>query len=214
MRLRNIPAAAPAVEASPWCIKDAASHRGCWNELFQNEHPIHLEIGMGKGQFLMQLAAAHPQINYIGMERYHSVLYRALQKFEEQPLSNLCFLCEDAARLPEFFAPAEIAQIYLNFSDPWPKDRHARRRLTSRQFLERYDAVLAPGGCIEFKTDNTGLFDFSLEECQAAGWNLVACTRDLHHDESMNQDNIMTEYEERFSGKGNPICKMVIRHTP
>lgn len=213
MRLRNIPAAAPAVEASPWCVKDAPSHRGHWNELFEKEQPLHMEIGMGKGQFIMQLAAAHPEVNYIGMERYDSVLYRALQKFNENPLPNLRFLCEDAARLPEFFTPGELAQIYLNFSDPWPKDRHAKRRLTSRQFLERYDAVLAPGGSIEFKTDNVGLFDFSLAEAETAGWTLEACTRDLHHDPDMNRGNIMTEYEERFSGKGNPICKLILRHT-
>ena len=195
MRLRNIPAAAPAVEASDLCIKDAVSHKGHWNEIFGNDHPIRIEIGMGKGRFIMNLAARNPDINYLGMERYESVLYRGLQKLEENPLPNLRLLCEDAALLPDFFEKGELDRIYLNFSDPWPKDRHAKRRLTSRQFLERYDQVL--------------LFDFSLEEIDAAGWNLDAFTRDLHHDAAMNEGNIMTEYEEKFSSRGNPICKLI-----
>lgn len=209
MRLRNIPAAAPAVEASDLCIKDAASHKGHWNEIFGNDHPIRIEIGMGKGRFIMDLAARNPDINYLGMERYESVLYRGLQKLEENPLPNLRLLCEDAALLPDFFEKGELDRIYLNFSDPWPKDRHAKRRLTSRQFLERYDKVLKGDGQIEFKTDNVGLFDFSLEEIDAAGWNLDAFTRDLHHDTAMNEGNIMTEYEEKFSSRGNSICKLI-----
>lgn len=209
MRLRNIQAAAPAVEASDLCIKDAASHKGHWNEIFGNDHPIRIEIGMGKGRFIMDLAARNPDINYLGMERYESVLYRGLQKLEENPLPNLRLLCEDAALLPDFFEKGELDRIYLNFSDPWPKDRHAKRRLTSRQFLERYDKVLKGDGQIEFKTDNVGLFDFSLEEIDAAGWNLDAFTRDLHHDTAMNEGNIMTEYEEKFSSRGNPICKLI-----
>ena len=209
MRLRNIPAAAPAVEASDLFIKDAASHKRHWNEIFGNDHPIRIEIGMGKGRFIMDLAARNPDINYLGMERYESVLYRGLQKLEENPLPNLRLLCEDAALLPDFFEKGELDRIYLNFSDPWPKDRHAKRRLTSRQFLECYDKVLKGDGQIEFKTDNVGLFDFSLEEIDAAGWNLDAFTRDLHHDTAMNEGNIMTEYEEKFSSRGNPICKLI-----
>ena len=157
----------------------------------------------------MELARRNPDINYLGMERYESVLYRGLQKLEENPMPNLRLLCEDAALLPDFFEKGELDRIYLNFSDPWPKDRHAKRRLTSRQFLERYDKVLKDDGQIEFKTDNVGLFDFSLEEIDAAGWNLDAFTRDLHHDDAMNEGNIMTEYEEKFSSRGNPICKLI-----
>ena len=209
MRLRNIPGANEAVAASPYCIQDAAEHRGQWHAFFENDHPIHIEIGMGKGRFLMDLAALHPEINYIGIERYTSVLLRAVQKMDTLQLPNVHFLCEDAAKLPEIFAPEEVDRIYLNFSDPWPKDRHAKRRLTSRQFLERYDKVLKGDGQIEFKTDNVGLFDFSLEEIDAAGWNLDAFTRDLHHDTAMNEGNIMTEYEEKFSSRGNPICKLI-----
>lgn len=157
----------------------------------------------------MSLAKEHPDINYIGIERYTSVLLRALQKMELEPLDNLKFLCIDAATLPDIFAAGEVDKIYLNFSDPWPKDRHAKRRLTSRTFLERYNAILAPEGHIEFKTDNRGLFDFSLEEIPQAGWKIDAYTFDLHHDDSMNQGNIMTEYEEKFSSLGNPICKLI-----
>lgn len=210
MRLRNVPAAAPAIAESEYCIKNAAELKGSWNSIFENDAPIHIEIGMGKGRFIMALAAENPDINYIGMERYDSVLYRALQKMEENPLPNLRFLCEDATSLPDFFEKGEIDRIYLNFSDPWPKDRHAKRRLTSRQFLERYDQVLADSGRIEFKTDNESLFDFSLDEVAQSKWNLDAVTRDLHHDPQMCQGNIMTEYEEKFSSMGNPIYKMII----
>ncbi|MCI5621274.1 MAG: tRNA (guanosine(46)-N7)-methyltransferase TrmB [Lachnospiraceae bacterium] len=210
MRLRNIPAAAPAIAESEYCMKNPAELKGIWNRVYGNDFPIHIEIGMGKGRFIMELAAENPDINYIGMERYDSVLYRALQKMEERPLPNLRFLCEDAALLPDFFEKGEISKIYLNFSDPWPKDRHAKRRLTSRQFLERYDQVLSDDGQIEFKTDNQGLFDFSLDEVEQSKWNLDAVTRDLHHDAQLCEGNIMTEYEEKFSSMGNPIYKMII----
>ena len=209
MRLRNIKGADEAVANSPFCIHTPTEHKGIWKSLFSNDHPLHIEIGMGKGQFIMSLAKEHPDINYIGIERYTSALLRALQKMELEPLDNLKFLCIDAATLPDIFAAGEVDKIYLNFSDPWPKDRHAKRRLTSRTFLERYNAILAPEGHIEFKTDNRGLFDFSLEEIPQAGWKIDAYTFDLHHDNAMNQGNIMTEYEEKFSSLGNPICKLI-----
>ena len=146
---------------------------------------------------------------------YDSVLLRALQKREAlaqdgQTLSNLMFMRMDARLLPKVFEKGEVAKIYLNFSDPWPKARHASRRLTSREFLARYDKVLKEDGVIEFKTDNRELFEFSLEEVPEAGWKLLAHTFDLHHDEEMVKGNVMTEYEEKFSSMGNPICKMVI----
>ncbi len=209
MRLRNIPGAGEAVEKSPYCISDPVSYRGRWQDVFPSPGPLHIEIGMGKGRFLMELASLHPGIRYLGVERYSSVLLRALQKMEQAPLLNLKFLCMDAADLLLVFSPGEVSRIYLNFSDPWPKDRHARRRLTSRQFLERYAAVLSEDGQIEFKTDNQDLFTFSLEEIPAAGWKLLASTRDLHHDPVLMEGNIMTEYEEKFSSLGNPICKLI-----
>ena len=214
MRLRNIPGADDAILNSEYCIKNPEEQKGHWQDCFETAQPLHIEIGMGKGRFLMALAQKNPQINYIGIERYTSVLLRAVQKREQLPteeaLPNLLYLCIDASELPEIFAKDEVAKIYLNFSDPWPKDRHARRRLPSKEFLARYDQILVPDGKVEFKTDNRGLFDFALEQREIAGWNLDGCTFDLHHDENMNEGNVMTEYEEKFSSMGNPIYKMII----
>lgn len=210
MRLRNIKGAGEVIEANEFVIKNPEEYKGRWNEIFQNNHPIQIEIGMGKGQFIMELARQKKEINFIGIERYSSVLLRALQKHEETELTNLYFLCIDARTLEDIFAPGEVDKIYLNFSDPWPKDRHAKRRLTSREFLTRYDKILKKDGRVEFKTDNRGLFEFSLEEVKEAGWKIQQHTFDLHHDEGMNEGNIMTEYEEKFSSMGNPIHKMII----
>lgn len=212
MRLRNIPGADEAIAQSPYCIQDATAYTGKWHTLFPQKAPLHIEIGMGKGQFIMGMAKAHTDINYIGIEKYTSVLLRAVQKMEaeETPLDTLRFLCFNAEDIAEIFAPGEVDRIYLNFSDPWPKDRHAKRRLTSSAFLDRYDQILAKGGHIEFKTDNRDLFDFSVEEINASStWQIQALTYDLHNDASMNVGNIMTEYEEKFSSKGNPICKLI-----
>ena len=214
MRLRNIPGAKDAIESSPYVIHEPAQNKGRWNEIFKNNHPIYIEVGMGKGRFLMDLASQNPDINYIGFEMYDSVLLRALQKMEERAengntLPNVYFVRMDARELPLIFDAGEVDKIYLNFSDPWPKERHAKRRLTSRQFLERYDAILKSDGVIEFKTDNRPLFDFSLEEVNESKWHLVEWTYDLHHNEKMNIGNIMTEYEEKFSSEGNPICKLI-----
>ena len=210
MRLRNIKGATEAIESSPYCIQAPAEMKNPWREFFGNDNPIHIEVGMGKGRFLMNLAALHPDINYIGIERYTSVLLRAIQKMEEAPLPNVHFICMDADELPEVFDEKSIDKIYLNFSDPWPKDRHAKRRLTSRQFLARYDQILKPDGVLEFKTDNRPLFDFAVEELEPAGWQAKVITYDLHSDASLMEGNVMTEYEEKFSSIGNPICKYII----
>ena len=228
MRLRNIPCADSVVQSHGAVIMDAKSQRGGWKQVFGNDRPIRIEIGMGKGQFLLQMAAEHSEVNYIGMERYSSVLLRALEKYDRygsdgpdrdrkelsgdrknsHSLENIRFLCMDACELEQVFAPGEVDRIYLNFSDPWPKARHARRRLTSSGFLERYARVLAPGGELEFKTDNRDLFDFSLAQVEeTAGWTMKMYTWDLHHDAVMKTGNIMTEYEEKFSAMGNPIFK-------
>lgn len=210
MRLRNIPGANEAVETSPFCVKNPESLRGAWRSQFpESENPIHIEIGMGKGRFIMEMAALHTDVNYIGIERYASVLLRALQKMDANPLPNLKFLCMDAANIADVFGAGEVERIYLNFSDPWPKDRHAKRRLTSRQFLARYDLILKKDGRLEFKTDNRGLFEFSLAEIPEAGWRLKASTWDLHHDAALCAGNVMTEYEKKFSALGNPICKLI-----
>ena len=213
MRLRNIPGADDVIQNHPVAIKNEIEQKGKWHTVFGNENPIHIEIGMGKGQFLLNLAKQNPQINYIGIERYSSVLLRALEKYDTEEfcdMKNIRFICMDAFTLPDVFGEGEVAKIYLNFSDPWPKDRHARRRLPSKEFLARYDQILVPDGKVEFKTDNRGLFDFALEQREIAGWNLDGCTFDLHHDENMNEGNVMTEYEEKFSSMGNPIYKMII----
>ena len=213
MRLRNIPGADEAIADSPHCIQEPMAEKGRWNLIFGNDHPVHIEIGMGKGQFIMQLAKDHPDINYIGIERYSSVLLRALQKMEVEPLPNIRFLCMGASMITEVFDKEEVAKIYLNFSDPWPKERHAKRRLTSRQFFERYDKILAGNGVVEFKTDNDDLFAFSMEEVAEAGWTLDAHTFDLHHDPVLNEGNVMTEYEEKFSSLGHPIHKLIARRS-
>ena len=209
MRLRNIPGSREAIAKNRWCIRESEQLRGNWHQIFGNSHPIHVEIGMGKGRFLMTLARENPQINYIGIEKYSSVLLRALQKMEEEPLENIRFIRMDAETITDIFQSGETERIYLNFSDPWPKDRHAKRRLTSKEFLARYDQILKVGGQVEFKTDNRLLFDFSLESVKEAGWNLKAFTYDLHHDPELMKGNIMTEYEERFSALGNPIHKLI-----
>lgn len=211
MRLRNIPGARDVIAGHEAVIKEEKQWKGRWDQVFENDHPIRLEIGMGKGQFLMQMALQNPDINYIGIERYSSVLLRALERMnalEEAP-SNLRFVCMDASGIGEVFEKGEADRIYLNFSDPWPKARHAKRRLTSTAYWERYDGILKEDGTVEFKTDNRELFDFSLEQVVEAGWEVKACTFDLLNDEKMNQNNIMTEYEEKFSSKGNPICKLI-----
>ena len=215
MRLRNIPRADGVLEKSPYVIKNETSCKGRWSEeIFRNSHPIHIEIGMGKGQFLLSLAERSPDINYIGIERYSSVLLRAVEKLTPSPDSpvreNLRFICMDAAAITETFAPGEISRIYLNFSDPWPKARHARRRLTSPDYLARYASIMTKDGQLEFKTDNQSLFDFSVESIENSDtWSITALTRDLHNDPSMNTGNIMTEYEEKFSSMNNPICKLI-----
>lgn len=213
MRLRNIPGARDVIAGHEAVIKNEKEQKGHWEEVFGNDHPVRVEIGMGKGRFLMTMALEHPEINYIGIERYSSVLLRALERMDamEEPPSNIRFVCMDAAEIEEVFEPGEVDRIYLNFSDPWPKARHAKRRLTSREFLARYEKILKKEGTVEFKTDNRGLFEFSLEEVRDSDWNLEVCTFDLHHDEELVKGNVMTEYEEKFSSMGNPICKMVIR---
>lgn len=207
MRLRHIPGAEEAIEQSPYVIQEPKEMKGKWDSVFGNGNPIHIEVGMGKGRFIMELAQRNPRINYIGIERYSTVLLKALQKREQLPVSNICFMCIDAKELGEIFEKGEVEKIYLNFSDPWPKDRHAKRRLTSPQFMAVYDQVLAADGDVEFKTDNRGLFEYSLESIPEAGWKVKEHTFDLHHS-PMAEGNVMTEYEEKFSSRGQAICKL------
>ena len=226
MRLRNVPGARETIIENQFSIQQPEQMKGKWAEVFKNDHPIHIEVGMGKGQFIIEMARRNPEVNYIGIEKYSSVLVRAVEKLEDFEQDNLRLIRMDAENIeevfdkdevdriylnfsvPEIFEKGEIQRIYLNFSDPWPKARHAKRRLTSTRFLERYDNILTPEGRVMFKTDNKDLFDFSLEQVEEAGWILENHTYDLHHSE-YNEGNVMTEYEEKFSAKGNPICRLV-----
>ncbi|GFI17300.1 tRNA (guanine-N(7)-)-methyltransferase [Lachnospiraceae bacterium] len=211
MRLRNIKGARDVIAKSPLVVHEPEQAKGKWNEIFGNDHPVRIEIGMGKGKFIHELAQANPGINYVGIEKYSSVLLRALQKMNTEPLPNLLFIRMDAEDITEIFDREEVDLIYLNFSDPWPKDRHAKRRLPSREFLARYDKILKKESVLEFKTDNKDLFEFALEELAPAGWEAVNVTFNLHEDALLSQGNVMTEYEERFSANGNPIYKYIIR---
>ena len=208
MRLRNVPGSREDIANSESVIQDAEKYRGEISSLFPSKQPLFIEIGMGKGQFITTLAKNNPDINYIGIEKYSSVLVRAIEKQTEPELPNLKFIRMDAENINDVFAENEVDGIYLNFSDPWPKDRHAKRRLTSRQFFARYEKLLKPEGKIQFKTDNSALFDFSLEEVEATNFKANEVSYDLHNSE-WNEGNVMTEYEERFSAKGNPIKRVV-----
>lgn len=215
MRLRNIPGADEAIKNSEYVIQMPETFTGKFNTVFGNKNPIYIEVGMGKGKFIIEMAKRNPDINFIGIEMYSSVLLRALQKMDALKESgcvpqNVRFLCIDARKLAEIFGKEEISGIYLNFSDPWPKDRHAKRRLPSKEFLALYHQILKPEGKIEFKTDNRALFDFAVEQIAPAGWKAEAITYDLHADSLLNKGNVMTEYEEKFSALGNPICKYII----
>lgn len=215
MRLRNVKGAQEKILANKYTIQtdntDGEKYKGRWNkDYFRNSNPIHIEIGMGKGQFITEMACRHQDINYIGIEKYSSVLIRALDKREELESDNLLFLRMDAEEIVQYFEPGEVAGIYLNFSDPWPKERHAKRRLTSIPFLHRYEQILQKGGYLQFKTDNRPLFDFSLEQLSQAGWTLEECSFNLHAD-GPAPNNVMTEYEEKFYRLGNPICRMMAR---
>ncbi|WP_165005429.1 MULTISPECIES: tRNA (guanosine(46)-N7)-methyltransferase TrmB [unclassified Enterococcus] len=207
MRVRNRPGAAEMLAAHPnFVISEPTEWKGKWKELFGNDHPIHIEIGMGKGQFITGMAKAHPEINYIGVEMQVSVVSIALDKLIECPLPNLKLLHVDGSALTEYFADSEIDQIYLNFSDPWPKKRHEKRRLTYKTFLAVDEQILRPEGEIHFKTDNQGLFEYSLASFSQYGLILQQVWLDLH--QSDFEGNIMTEYEEKFSSRGQRIYRV------
>ncbi|WP_303000148.1 tRNA (guanosine(46)-N7)-methyltransferase TrmB [uncultured Eubacterium sp.] len=211
MRLRNVPGSREAIADNDMAINEPTELKGKWKEEFGNDNPIRIEIGIGKGKFITTLAMENPDINYIGIEKYSSVLIRAIERCEEIEVPNLRFIRMEAEYICDVFEKGEVDRIYLNFSDPWPKDRHAKRRLTSKQFFERYDVILKKDGIVEFKTDNDLLFQFSLEQVPEAGWELIEQTWDLHNDERLMQGNVMTEYESKFSQMGNPIHKLIAK---
>ena len=211
MRLRNIPGARETIAESEFVIHNEEEYKGKWKEVFGNDNPIHLEIGTGKGSVIMESARRNPDINYIGIEKYSSVLLRALEKMEEEEprLTNLVFIRMDAEYIENVFEKDEIDNIFLNFSDPWPKERTAKRRLTSDRFLKRYTNIMKKSGRVTFKTDNIDLFNYSVETAKECNWNILVETRDLHKSE-YNEGNIMTEYEKKFSQLGNKINMMII----
>ena len=211
MRMRKKKNLVPRMErCAAQLIRDPYEHRGHWRDLMPQARELRVELGCGKGRFTHGTAAAEPDVLFIAIEMVPDAMVVAMERCVNDGLTNVFFVDANADQLPQFFAPGEVDRIYLNFSDPWPKDRHAKRRLTSQTFLGRYDKILKPEGHVEFKTDNKDLFQFSLEQVEPAGWHLDAFTWDLHHDETLNQGNVMTEYEQKFSSMGNPICKMII----
>ncbi len=201
MRLRNVPYAKEKIDSSDYIILDYLEKTGSFYKIFANDNPIYLEIGTGKGNFIIEQAKKNPNINFIGIEKYDSVLVRALEKIGDIEIPNLRFIRMDAKDITEVFEH-EISRIYLNFSDPWPKDRHAKRRLTSEEFLKRYDHIFIDKKDIEFKTDNRKLFEYSVISLTNYNYRIEELSLDLHQDAS---DNIMTEYEEKFSSKGQVI---------
>lgn len=208
MRLKNVKGANEIIIKGRYYIEDPYINKGNWNKVFNNDNPIYIEIGIGKGKFIVENAIKYPNINFIGIEKYDSVLVRAIQKSNELELNNLKLVRMDAKRIEEVF-DHEVDRIYLNFSDPWPKDRHYKRRLTSYVFLDKYEHIFKNNKYIIMKTDNIDLFNFSLESLTKHGYNIEFMTNDLH---SLNNvDNIMTEYEEKFSNKGIKINKLIAR---
>ena len=201
------------IAENEYVIHEPEQYRGSFSrEIFHNDRPLNIEIGMGKGRFIMELAESEKTANFLGIEKYSTVLLKAVRKFAENELENLRFIRMDAEYILDVFSENEINRIYLNFSDPWPKDRHAKRRLPSGSFLQRFEKLLIPQGLIEFKTDNRELFDFGLNEAKEAGWELCYLSYDLHNDPEAMKTNIMTEYEEKFSALGNPIFKYIIKN--
>ena len=205
MRLRNVKDAKKIVSESNYVINDPESIKGHFSELFGNDNEIHLEIGMGKGDFIIGNALKYPNINFIGMEKYESVMVRAIEKLNDLKLDNLKLIRYDATYLDRVF-DHEITTLYLNFSDPWKKRRQAKRRLTHKNFLDVYKKVLKYGDLICFKTDNRNLFEFSLNSFAAENYKLSNITFDLHNSEF--EDNVMTEYEAKFSELGMPIYRL------
>lgn len=214
MRVRNKPWAQPLIDAHPEIITDHAEQNiGHWQARFEKSQPIHVEVGMGKGQFIIGMAKAHPEINFIGLEVQKSVAATALRSaLEEEPLTNLQLIAGAGESIETYFEPAEITQLYLNFSDPWPKKRHTKRRLTYKSFLTSYQKVLISDGVLELKTDNQGFFEYSLMSMNNFGLVFDGVWLDLHNS-AENVGNVQTEYERKFSEKGQPIYKVAAHFT-
>ena len=205
MRLKHVKGANEIIEKGKYYVEDATNYMGKWKEVFQNDNPIYIEIGMGKGDFIIENALRYPNINFIGIEKFDSVLVRAIQKSNELEIDNLKLVRLDANYIDTIFSK-EISLIYLNFSDPWPKERHAKRRLTSPIFLEKYDKIFKSNAEIIMKTDNNPLFEYSKESIENFGYQIKSITRDLYQ-EYISQ-NIKTEYEKKFVKLGVKINRL------
>jgi tRNA (guanine-N7-)-methyltransferase len=211
MRVRHKPWAKEKIEQHPqYIVGDPEQYKGKWHEVFENKNPLHIEVGTGKGQFITGMAKANPGINYMGIEIYDSVIITALDRLIEADLPNLRLLNVDANDLAKYFAKNDVDQVYLNFSDPWPKYRHRKRRLTYNDFLKLYEDIMIDGGEIHFKTDNQGLFENSLISFSEYGLLLKYVSLDFH--KSDYEGNIMTEYEEKFSEKGHRIYRCEVKY--
>lgn len=211
MRLRNIPEAEEIVKQHPEMITmEAESWKGKWQERFPKKQPLHLEVGSGRGRFIVEMAKCHPEINFIGMELQTSIIYKILEKQLKEQLPNLQLLNGDATLLPEYFAAGEVDKLFLTFSDPWPKKKHAKRRLTHQRFLTRFEEIMKAEGELFFKTDNQALFEFSLMSLPNYGMIFEEIILDLHNSDQA-EENIMTEYEEKFSNQGFRIYQLKAR---
>ena len=207
MRVRNRKGATELLEAHPqYVILNPADAKGRWQEIFGNDHPIHVEVGSGKGAFVSGMAKANPEINYIGIDIQKSVLSYALDKVLATDVPNIKLLWVDGSHLTDYFEDGEIDRLYLNFSDPWPKKRHEKRRLTYQSFLATYQQILPENGEIHFKTDNRGLFEYSLVSFSQYGMKLKGVWLDLHASDF--EDNVLTEYEQKFANKGQVIYRV------
>ena len=207
MRVRNRKGATELLEAHPqYVILNPADAKGRWQEIFGNDHPIHVEVGSGKGAFVSGMAKANPEINYIGIDIQKSVLSYALDKVLATDVPNIKLLWVDGSDLTDYFEEGEIDRLYLNFSDPWPKKRHEKRRLTYQSFLAIYQQILPENGEIHFKTDNCGLFEYSLVSISQYGMKLKGVWLDLHASDF--EDNVLTEYEQKFANKGQVIYRV------
>lgn len=208
VRLRYVQGGLERLESHSKVVTKPEEYKGSWNKQFNNDNPIHVEFGSGRGGFIVQMAEKNPNINYLAFERNSKVIIRGVNKLSENPGANFYLVHSDIRKIEEIFIDNEIDRVYLNFSDPWPKKKHFKRRLTYRKFLKLYEKILVPKGELHFKTDNVDLFDFSIEELKEAGWEISLVTRDLHNSEYV-RGNVMTEYEEKFVKRGQAINKLI-----
>ncbi|TMW71770.1 tRNA (guanosine(46)-N7)-methyltransferase TrmB [Alteribacter natronophilus] len=207
MRQRNKPWAPEEIAAHPqYIVPEPSAHRGLWVEYFGNEKPLYVEVGSGKGRFVTGMAEQNPDVNMIGIEKFDSIILTGLERMKELDLPNVVMLKEDVNDINDIFTENEVDRFYINFTDPWPKNRHAKRRLTHEGFLQKYVELLKDGGEIHMKTDNRPLFEYSLQSFSEFGFTLQNISLDLHEDGL--EGNVMTEYEEKFSRNGQPIYRL------